>query len=402
MLIDGSICAGKSIFIVNLTPPRKMKLTFSLTILILCMGRCLSQKNFSITLHFPSQLEREKLTVWYDDGKDSYRKNPDSTNTMHISGPFYGRWVTVGVFYPDSSRPNYYFANNFCAMDQPAEITIRMDGHTQDPLQGVQLKKAWLLNDMGKGRFDAFAHNELKAYDDFIRMSMPRTDSVDSVAGVLGRRLVNKELEYIRQNPGEYYCIYVFRDWLSRTSYMEADTALRFFNTVFPDSLKQCFEGQESLKRLQARLAMKEGNKAPDYTTRDINGKIVHPADGKGKYVLLDFWASWCVPCVKSLPMLKQLQKDYGADKLKIISVSLDTHRDDFDRALKEHGMDWTQIYGDKELIKAYNIGPIPQVVLIGPDGNIAYIRLYTDGLGKLTGDGDYDRLKALLKERIR
>jgi len=100
--------------------------------------------------------------------------------------------------------------------------------------------------------------------------------------------------------------------------------------------------------------------------------------------------------------MLRQLQKDYGADRLKIISITLDTHRDDFDRALKEHDMDWTQIYGNRDLIRAYNIGPIPQVVLIGPDGKIVYLRLYWDDWGKLTGDRDYDRLKTLLKERIR
>ena len=147
---------------------------------------------------------------------------------------------------------------------------------------------------------------------------------------------------------------------------------------------------------------MKVGNKAPDYAARDINGKVVSPADDKGRYVLLDFWASWCVPCVESLPMLKQLQKDYGPDKLKLISITLDTQRDAFDRALKEHGMDWTQIYGNRDLIKAFNIGPIPQVVLIGPDGNVAYIRLYTDEHGKPAGDADYDGLKALLKEKIR
>jgi len=140
----------------------------------------------------------------------------------------------------------------------------------------------------------------------------------------------------------------------------------------------------------------------PDFGMVDTALKPVSLEALKGKYVVLDFWASRCGPCVESLPMLKQLQKDYGADKLKVISITLDTHRDDFDRALKEHAMDWTQIYGNTDLIKAYNIGPIPQVVLIGPDGNIAYLRLYDDEGGKLTGDGDYERLKALLKEKIR
>jgi len=385
---------------------------FVLAVLVLCVGKGTAQRNCSVTLHFPSQLEREKLEVWYDDGKDQHVVKPDSTYTAHIDGPLYGRWMIMDVFYPDSSRPNSYFSNNLYAMDQPAEITFRWDGHERDgrqqdshqqnPLQQVQLKNAWLLKDVGKARYDAFVHDEFDAYYVFVSKGLPPTDSTDSVARGLGRKMVIKQLDYIRQNPCEYYSIYAFRVWLSRTIYIETDTLVRFFNTVFPDSLKQSFEGQEALKCMQARLAVKEGNKAPDYTTRDINGKIVSPADGKGKYVLLDFWASWCGPCVESLPMLKQLQKHYGADKLKIISITLDTHRDDFDRALKEHAMDWTQVYGDRELIKAYNIGPIPQVVLIGPDGNIAYLRLKVDDQGKLAGDADNDRLKAILKERIR
>jgi len=266
-----------------------MKLLATLVILVLCMGRGLSQKSYSVTMHFPSQLARERINVWYDDGKDQYSTKPDSTNTVCISGPLYGRWVIVYVFYPDSIRAYHSFTNNLCVMDQPAEITFRKDGHQQDPLQQVELKNAWLLKDMGKGRLDAFVQDELTAYDDFERAHRERTDSSDSMETVLGKRLADKELEYIRQNPCEYFCMTVFREQLCRANSVKVDTLLQFFNTVFPDSLKQCFEGREALEYMQARLNIREGHMAPDYTTRDINGKMVSPADGRGKYVLLDF-----------------------------------------------------------------------------------------------------------------
>jgi thiol-disulfide isomerase/thioredoxin len=212
---------------------------------------------------------------------------------------------------------------------------------------------------------------------------------VDSILQVLGKKLYTKELQFIRQRPDQYFSMYVFRSWLSRTPYIDTDTLLNIYNTVFPDSLRECFDGKEALKHLEARINARKGMKAPDYTTKEISGKIISPAVNSGKFVLLDFWASWCGPCVASMPVIKKLRASYGNHKLEIISISLDTHRDQFEAALKEHGMTWTQVFGEPEVVKLYNVGAIPSIFLIDPDGKIVYDYLKEKdemGLKKLTG----------------
>ena len=102
--------------------------------------------------------------------------------------------------------------------------------------------------------------------------------------------------------------------------------------------------------------------------------QFVHP----DRYTLVDFWASWCGPCRWAIPKVEQLYKRYGDDRLAVVSVSLDKKREDWEKALKQENMPWTQlgVDGNDMLVtvsRAYHITRIPRLLLIAPDGRVVF-----------------------------
>ena len=96
---------------------------------------------------------------------------------------------------------------------------------------------------------------------------------------------------------------------------------------------------------------------------------------GHGKYILVDFWASWCGPCRGEVPNLKAVYDEFGGDDFEIVSVAVwDKAEDAFD-AIEEEGMNWTQIVCSAKTnqipTQVYGIEGIPYIILIDPDGKV-------------------------------
>ena len=93
---------------------------------------------------------------------------------------------------------------------------------------------------------------------------------------------------------------------------------------------------------------------------------------GKGKYMLVDFWASWCVPCQAAMPDLINLYNSYHGDKFDMLSVAVGDKPEDTVKAAKELGIVWNQIINAQQIpIASYGIEAIPFIILFGPDGTI-------------------------------
>ena len=117
------------------------------------------------------------------------------------------------------------------------------------------------------------------------------------------------------------------------------------------------------------------GTIAPDFTQKDVSGKDVKLSSFKGKYVLLDFWASWCGPCRQENPNVVNAFNNYKDKNFTVLGVSLDRARDPWLKAIQDDKLNWTQLsdlkFWNNEVAVQYKIQSIPQNYLIDPDGKI-------------------------------
>ena len=137
----------------------------------------------------------------------------------------------------------------------------------------------------------------------------------------------------------------------------------------------------ETILRIQENVAKMKatavGQKFTDFTMQTPEGKEVKLSDfvGKGKVVLVDFWASWCGPCRREMPNLVDAYKQYKKKNFEIVGVSLDRNADDWKKAIQQLNITWPQMsdlkFWDCEGAKLYAVSSIPHVVLIDADGTI-------------------------------
>ena len=130
----------------------------------------------------------------------------------------------------------------------------------------------------------------------------------------------------------------------------------------------------EAQKKAEEEAAAKqaEGVEAPDFTLDDINGQPLQLSSLRGKYVILDFWGSWCGWCIKGMPEMKEYYKKY-AGKFEILGVDCNDTEEKWKAAVKENELPWLHVYNPKEstVCDDYGIQGYPTKIVVGPDGKI-------------------------------
>lgn len=185
---------------------------------------------------------------------------------------------------------------------------------------------------------------------------------------------------FIKTHPDSYISAYNLSIYSSMLSLEEIERLYAFLS----EKAKTFSCSKEIVDRMELMKSIQPGKPASDFTTKDINGKTVSLSDFRGKTILLDFWASWCVPCRKSMPHVKALYKKYGSKGLVVVCVSDDdSDHDKWRKAVEKDGTSEfvhvlrglkTTEYGgfdkSEDISAGFDVHYLPTKYLIGADGN--------------------------------
>ena len=115
------------------------------------------------------------------------------------------------------------------------------------------------------------------------------------------------------------------------------------------------------------------GALAPDFALPNASGELTRLGDQRGKVVYLDFWASWCAPCLRSFPWMNEMQRRYGSQGLRIVAVNLDQQRSDAEKFLQKMAPQFPVVFDASGTTpRAYQVKVMPSSFLIDRNGRLA------------------------------
>ena len=179
--------------------------------------------------------------------------------------------------------------------------------------------------------------------------------------------------KFVKENPASYSAIYLLDGNGNRMELADVEAMYASLSPKFKDSRS----GKSIENSIQARKITAIGKTAPDFTQPDTLGKLVKLSDLRGKYVFVDFWASWCGPCRAENPNLVKSFNRYKEKGFTVLGVSLDQpgKKDAWLAAIHKDNLTWTQVsdlkFWDNEAAVLYGIKGIPASLLLDPDGKI-------------------------------
>ena len=131
-------------------------------------------------------------------------------------------------------------------------------------------------------------------------------------------------------------------------------------------------DAKEYVQQKEQDEKLPVGSMAPDFTLDDLNGQPLSLKSLRGKYLILDFWGSWCGWCIKGFPEMKRYYQKYK-DKMEILGMDCNDSKAKWKRAVEENALPWKQVYVPKgsDLFEAYRISAFPTKVIISPEGKV-------------------------------
>jgi thiol-disulfide isomerase/thioredoxin len=231
------------------------------------------------------------------------------------------------------------------------------------------------------------ANKELETASDSIEIKHIRK-RIDDLWVILDGQFVKqlkRDLELAKLHPSSMLCLQQVQGRISRYEAMDFyDEYESIYHNLSPE-IKSSAEGKKLEEQLKYFRQSMIGSAAPGFSVTDVDGAPLTLDDFKGKkYVLIDFWASWCAPCREEFPILKDLYKKYGGENFEIINISRDEKTGSWKKAIAKDNIGKWRHFSTHEnnstIEKEYFVIGIPHKVLIDKNGII---------IGKWKGGGE-------------
>lgn len=317
--------------------------------------------------------------------------------------------VNNGAFeYTDANKKemaNYYLINPgergaymqvFAMPNQPLKLTGNMENYhiggsplydkvnaICDQLDPIEVKRNAVMEEY-RSQIEKMKTDAQK--DSLVKVCQGKLD-------VANKELKDFVLSYIKAHGNEEATCYLI------PMCEDVNAAI---NMLTPEVQKSAFAAYYKPAKMQADMQAKQremekktavGTMAPDFTLKDLNGKDFKLSSLRGKYVLLDFWGSWCGWCIKGMPKMKEYYEKYKG-KFEILGVDCNDTEAKWKAAVEKHQLPWIHVYNpkDSKVLSDYAVQGFPTKIVIDANGKIiktivgedpAFYTLLDEVLGK-------------------
>ena len=215
----------------------------------------------------------------------------------------------------------------------------------------------------------------------------------------LRQTLNDAVMAYVKAHPDQDASAALIALLEDDTEGIEAAAALlteRARGSLAANLYKGLLAAAQKQREEEARREGMAGSMAPDFTLMDINGQPLALSSLRGKWVIIDFWGSWCKWCIKGIPEMKEYYAKYNS-KMEILGVDCNDTVEKWKNAVKEHELPWLHVYWDKDdencdnPLALYEVRGFPTKVVVDPEGKVAKIIVGED-------PAFYDYLDEVLK----
>lgn len=295
-----------------------------------------------------------------------------------------GEKVTFKKVYTEPFSLNFFYQG---PVDEKPQIGngIFIDGPQTLKISAPEVKDLVIATKAG-GIFDnaliqsieaktGQTYRKFMAYQDASKANdKPKADSLMQDIRKISAEIKDIQKEYIAKNPQSVYSAVLLTGML-RDDLKEIEPLFDAFSA----DVKVSKYGKQIADKFVSIKAIQPGQPAPDFSLTDIDGKNLKLSDFRGKWVLLDFWGSWCIWCRRGNPSLVELYEKYGGKDFEIIGLAARDKEDAWKKAIEDDHLTWKHANlemneGSSDLPAKYNVAGYPTKILVDPEGNISVI----------------------------